>query len=822
MYWIRHPFKKILPVVILIWLATVLSAASEGGGPGNDLAAQVKRFDARVFPGEDDQRPQLASMLSRDVRMRRDAANRRESAAWSKIGTRAEWELFRDVRIQALRESLGQFPPAPKDLHIRVTRSLEGDGYRIENLVFESRPGLLVTANLYLPSASRNGVQEIATKPVPGILICHSHHNPKTQGELQDMGMTWARLGCVVLVMDQLGHGERQQHSFHTSADYPGQFRVGRQDYYFRYNIGMQLHVIGDSLMGWMVWDLMRGVDLLLAKRDLSADTNPIRVDPDRIILLGAVAGGGDPAAVTGALDSRISAVVPFNFGGPQPETKYPLSEDAETAFNYAGGGSWESTRNLRLSARDGFLPWVIVGSVAPRRLVYGHEFAWDRPRDPVWRRLERIYQLYDVPDRLAATHGRGQLTGQPPDSSHCNNIGPEHRRGIYAAFEPWFGMSAPAKESSERRTAEELTCLTAEAAAEIKPRLVCDLAAELGLQRTATARQRLAGLKPPEQRQQVRKDWARVLGDIEPRGDPKVIRSGKESLVEIGVERIALEVEPGIVVPLVLFTPSTAGRNRLPVVVAISQAGKSEFLSHRSDGIAELLAGGAAICLPDLRGTGETRPEGESRGRSGASTSISSSEFMLGQTLVGSRLRDLRSVLRYLRTRPELDASRIALWGDSFATPNPDDRRLDVPLDADNLPGLAEPLGGLLALLGSLFEDDSHAVYIRGGLLGFQSLLDSPFCYVPHDSIVPGALTAGDVCDVAAALAPRPLRLDGLVNGVNRLASPAALGKTFEVARDAYRAVDASDRLYLADGTASSDSPAAWILKHIGSSTVE
>ena len=118
----------------------------------------------------------------------------------------------------------------------------------------------------------------------------------------------------------------------------------------------MQLSLIGDSLTGWMAWDMMRGLDLLLARPG---------VDREKVILLGAVAGGGDPAAVVAALDSRVTAVVPFNFGGPQPETTYPLPTDPEKRFNYVGGGSWESTRNLRLSAHDGFLPWVIVGAVA-------------------------------------------------------------------------------------------------------------------------------------------------------------------------------------------------------------------------------------------------------------------------------------------------------------------------------------------------------------------------------------------------------------------------------------------------------------------------
>ena len=45
---------------------------------------------------------------------------------------------------------------------------------------------------------------------------------------------------------------------------------------------------------------------------------------------------------------------------------------------------SWEPTRCLRLGARDGFAHWMIVGSVAPRRLIYAHEFARDRGRPGV------------------------------------------------------------------------------------------------------------------------------------------------------------------------------------------------------------------------------------------------------------------------------------------------------------------------------------------------------------------------------------------------------------------------------------------------------
>jgi hypothetical protein len=170
----------------------------------------------------------------------------------------------------------------------------------------------------------------------------------------------------------------------------------------------------------------------------------------------------------------------------------------------------------------------------------------------------------------------------------------------------------------------------------------------------------------------------------------------------------------------------------------------------------------------------------------------------MLGQTMVGLRLRDLRAVLHYLRSRKELDATRVALWGDSFARVNPEGRNLAVPLDAENLPDFAEPLGGLLALFGALFEDDVRAVYARGGLSSYYSLLQSPFCYLPHDVIVPGALTAGDLCDVAAALAPRPLRLEGLLDGLNRRVVAETVTKIFEPTRAAYRSTGTEGRLQL------------------------
>jgi dienelactone hydrolase len=783
-------------LVLAVAVASGLWAGGGGGDKAKGLAEKLRALEPRIAPWE-------AGAEALQVRALRDAANRRETKAWQALKNRADWERYRDARLAALRASLGTFPPAPKDLKVRVTRTLAGEGHKVENLVFESRPGLVVTANLYLPDPP--------VRSMPGILICHSHHNPKSQGELQDMGMTWARLGCAVLVLDQLGHGERRQHPFTDAGKFPGKFQPGRQDYYFRYNVGNQFQVIGDSLMGWMVWDLSRGVDLLLSRPG---------IDKDRIILLGAVAGGGDPCAVTAALDRRIAAAVPFNFGGPQPETRHPLPKDAEDRFNYAGGGSWESTRNLRLSARDGFLPWVIVGAVAPRGLVYAHEFAWDRERDPVWQRLEKIYGWYGARDRLASVAGKGSVSGMAPESTHCNNIGAVHRHQIYPALRHWFNIPSPEKDYQKRRPAADLVCLTPEVAAALQPRPVHRLAAEIGAERAAAARMRLEKLAPAEKAERLRQDWARLLGKVERPTAPRATVLKVEKLGDVTVERLVLGYPKGdeadVTVSAILLAPPRANGKRLPVVVGLAQEGRAGLLRHRADVIAALLEGGAAVCLPDLRRTGEMHPADDGRGRRSGTTGLSATEWMLGRTLLGGHVRDLRLVLQALRARRDLDGSRIALWGDSLAPVNTPTENLAVPWDAARLPRQAEPLGGLLALFGALYEPEVQAVYARGGLSGHHALLGSPFLYVPHDVLVPGTLTAGDLCDVAGALAPRPLRLEGLVDGLNRRVPAGELNTTYAPARASYRAAGELASLSLSSEPAPPGDAARWLLARL------
>ena len=191
--------------------------------------------------------------------------------------------------------------------------------------------------------------------------------------------------------------------------------------------------------------------------------------------------------------------------------------------------------------------------------------------------------------------------------------------------------------------------------------------------------------------------------------------------------------------------------------------------------------------------------------------TTLSCRDQVLGQTLVGSRLRDLRSMLLYVRSRSDL-SENIAIWGDSLAPVNPPDRTAAIPHGADNPNVQSQPEGGLLAILAALFEDEIGAVYARGTFASFRSLLGSPFLYAPHAAVIPGALANGDVCDIAAALAPRPLFVAGAVDGVNKRIAGKELAEAFRPAVDTYRAADAVDRLKLGSDGEVSD----WMIRRL------
>src|SRR4051812_6977012 len=84
------------------------------------------------------------------------------------IKTKEDWAANKDECRRQLAEMLGLDPMPPRtDLKATKTFEFEHEGIIVENLHYESMPGLYVTANLYHPKQ--------VEKPLPTILYVCGH-----------------------------------------------------------------------------------------------------------------------------------------------------------------------------------------------------------------------------------------------------------------------------------------------------------------------------------------------------------------------------------------------------------------------------------------------------------------------------------------------------------------------------------------------------------------------------------------------------------------------------------------------------------------------
>ena len=164
-------------------------------------------------------------------------------------------------------------------LDLQVTGKFEHDGYTIWKLCYQSRPGVYVTGNLYVPAGKG---------PFPAVINMHGHwESGRLAPRVQERGHLLAKSGYVCLAVDAFGTGERcPEHGVYTSHG----GLLGGAPFQF-----------GETLMGLQVVDNMRGVDLLQ-----SLDF----VIKDKIGACGA-SGGGNQTMWLAAMDERITAAVP-------------------------------------------------------------------------------------------------------------------------------------------------------------------------------------------------------------------------------------------------------------------------------------------------------------------------------------------------------------------------------------------------------------------------------------------------------------------------------------------------------------------------------
>ena len=267
------------------------------------------------------------------------------------------WEAKRPELKREFFDMLGLWPlPERTPLNAKVTGKLERDGYLVENVHFQSKPGLYVTGNLYLPA-------KIEGK-LPAVLYVCGHSGKGRDGNktaFQHHGQWFATHGYVCLVIDTLQLGE-------IAGTHHGTYRENRWWW----------HSAGYTPAGVECWNGMRAIDYLISRPE---------VDPDKLAVTG-ISGGGASTFWISAADERVKVCVPVS--GMSDLESYVVDKvcngHCDCMFFY-NTYRWE---------------WSTIASlVAPRPMLFensGYDGIFPMPANERIRdRLAHLYRWYEA-----------------------------------------------------------------------------------------------------------------------------------------------------------------------------------------------------------------------------------------------------------------------------------------------------------------------------------------------------------------------------------------------------------------------------------------
>src|SRR4051794_8088347 len=230
--------------------------------------------------------PAISDYLKYQTEMAWDQDAHRQQI-WANIRTEKDLLKMQDSIRQQLLAMLGNFPAEKTPLHPQITGKIPMDGFHIEKLIFESLPGIYVTASVYVP--------EDGPMKHPGILV-PAGHAPSGKAYYHALCQRLVKRGYVVIAWDPPGQGERSQ--FWDAKTGKSRYNLICAEHAI---LGNLAYLAGTNLARWEIWDGIRAIDYLLTRPD---------VDPGRINITGT-SGGGFQTAHIAALDPRVKVAAP-------------------------------------------------------------------------------------------------------------------------------------------------------------------------------------------------------------------------------------------------------------------------------------------------------------------------------------------------------------------------------------------------------------------------------------------------------------------------------------------------------------------------------
>jgi cephalosporin-C deacetylase-like acetyl esterase len=644
-------------------------------------------------------------------------------AAVAALKTPEDIQKRQDELKARFARALGGFP-LKTPLNPRVVGRKQYDGYRVEKVIFESRPDHHVTGALYLPDGEG---------PFPGVLLpCGHSANGKAGGTYQRASILLAKNGLAVLCYDPIGQGERIQ-----LLDAEGKPEVAGSTLEHSL-VGVGALLVGQNAATYRVWDGIRAMDYLASRPE---------IDPDRLGCTGN-SGGGTLTAYLMVLDDRIKVAVPscyitslerlFATIGPQ-DAEQNITGQVAFGMEHADYVTMRAPKPTLLSVgtRDFFDIDGAWASYREAKLIYGRLgygervdlFESDEPHG------------FTRPRREAATRWLRRWLLNRDD----------------APTEGEFSIASDA-ELQCTESGQVLRDFRGKSAFDLNAARARELAADRARQRSGAAP---SGLLEEIERRIALKSRAGAVPPIREVGE--VRQPGRM------VRKLVLETEPGIQVPMLHITPDQPAEGGAPLIVAIGHDRASAF---EPEGLVSRWTGkGHAVLLADLRGMGETTPElryhKSKRREFGMDPQEAFLSLHLDRPLLGQRVYD---VLRMLDALGDRTRSGVHLVGIG--------------------------VGGPIALHAAALDPRIGQLTLERSILSWTEVVETPLALDQLSNVVPGALLAYDLPDLATSLAPRTLMLVSPIDPTGQSASKASMDAYCDPVRQAYRSKDAESRL--------------------------
>jgi cephalosporin-C deacetylase-like acetyl esterase len=626
--------------------------------------------------------------------------------AMAQIQTRADAEKRKGLVREKIIGLIGGLPESRGPLATKQFGIIPGDGFRVEKIAYESQPGFLVTADVFVPT--------VGAGPFPAVVLSAGHGLDGKLGNYA-FGGNLARNGIVALAWDPLGQGERlQDYDPELGASKAGE-TTGEHGH-----ANVQTLLIGEHVSRYFIWDAMRGVDYLISRKD---------VDGSRIGAFGC-SGGGTMTAYLAALDDRVIAAAPGCY-------ITSFQELLPTA------GPQEAEQSIPHFLEQGldFADWIELAAPKPYAIVSTTEdmFPFAGARQ-TYEEAKRIYGLYGAEDRLK------WLTG-PGGHGALGPINPD----ILAFFVHYLKNSDEKPPFAQLRPArrDDLLCTPT---GQLSTSLGSETVHSINRKRADALllpKRALKGKADLEQLQsRLREDIRTTAAITATPGSaaPRASMATTAERAEYRLDSISFQSEAGIDLSGLVAIPKRDGA-RPALLLMDSQARPLESPSQARERLAapgsdfdRLANAGWFVFLFQPR----VIPAGTEYVQSPLLEPfnlLSLRAFIVGKNMVGMRVDDTIRAVDWLCSRPEVDRSAITAVGRG-------------------------PLGVVL-LHAAALDPRINRVFVESTLAAYRMAVDQTLTKDVPEILIPGVLRKYDLGDLMLAVSPRPVVVINPVDAV-------------------------------------------------------